>query len=162
MCSYCGCRALTEIGALSEEHEQLVNALGDLRRLLSRGGTSPVARRTGVERLAALLLAHTAREEQGLFAELAGEEEFTAHRRDLLDDHDVVELCLGRLQAGDDTAIESLERELRRHIDREENGLFPAVAVSLDWDAWARIEQRRAAGSNDPTGAPATGASWVA
>jgi hemerythrin-like domain-containing protein len=28
---------------------------------------------------------------------------------------------------------------LRRHIDREENGLFPAAVIALDGAAWDRL-----------------------
>lgn len=164
MCSYCGCRALTEIGDLSREHEALVNALGDVRRALHAVSGAPVSGDTdaAVAALATLLRAHTDREEGGLFVELAANPDFAAHREELLGDHRVVEQLLARLRAGDLPAFDSLEHDLRRHIDREENGLFPAVAVSLDWDGWERIAQRRGAGPNGTTGAPSTGASWVA
>lgn len=41
-----------------------------------------------------------------------------------------------------DGRAEALENLLRRHIDKEENGIFPAAAVALDGAAWDRIEAR--------------------
>jgi hemerythrin-like domain-containing protein len=31
---------------------------------------------------------------------------------------------------------------LRNHIDREENGLFPVAAITLNWAAWQEVVER--------------------
>ncbi len=143
MCSYCGCREITEIGRLSEEHEELVNLLGELRRAIEDRDIK------GVQRCAVALhrtlRPHTLAEEQGLFAELRHEAELEQHIDELLLDHTEIEEALEHISAGDHSAYALLEHELRRHIDREENGLFPAAAVALGGDAWDRIELVRAA-----------------
>ena len=43
---------------------------------------------------------------------------------------------------GDLTRMVALETLLRRHIDKEENGLFPAAAIALDGPAWERVVER--------------------
>lgn len=30
---------------------------------------------------------------------------------------------------------------LRRHIDKEDNGLFPAAAIALDWEEWEQVDE---------------------
>jgi hemerythrin-like domain-containing protein len=47
-----------------------------------------------------------------------------------------------RLIDGDVETIGALDHPLRRHIDREDNGLFPAAATALDGAAWERVVER--------------------
>lgn len=137
MCQYCGCRAITVIGELSAEHEAIVNAAGALQRAAARGDV-PSAR-AAVSALGGLLAPHTAREELGLFAELRRVEEFTTHVDSLCDEHDDLEALLDPVAAGDLARVPALVHLLRRHIDHEENGLFPAAAIGLDGPAWERL-----------------------
>jgi hemerythrin-like domain-containing protein len=140
MCSYCGCRAITMIGRLSTEHVEIINATGVLRRVALDGDGD--ATDTAVVELAALLDPHTTAEEQGLFAELRLDEDFAGHVDALCAEHREIDARLAQVAGGDHAEVEALENLLRRHIDKEENGIFPAAAVALDGAAWDRIQQR--------------------
>lgn len=136
MCSYCGCRANTLIARYSAEHVDIVNALGDLRRAV-RGG-SPTSVTDAAGQLAALLDPHTACEERALFAELRLDPEFTDHVDALCAEHESLDHLLSRIATGNVEEFASFEAQLRLHIDKEENGLFPAAIIALDGAAWER------------------------
>lgn len=138
MCSYCGCRAITVIGELTAEHEAIINATGLLSRAAAAGDAG--AARAAVEVVFSLLERHTVREELGLFAELRRDPEFTAHVDALCAEHRELDSHLSRVSGGDLGAAAALETLMRRHIDREENGIFPAAAIALDGDTWDLIE----------------------
>jgi hypothetical protein len=140
MCTYCGCRAITVIGRLSTEHVAIINATGALRRVALAGDGDGIARATA--ELAALLDPHTMGEERGLFAELRGDPEFADHVEALCAEHREINARLARAAGGDHAEVEALENVLRRHIDKEENGIFPAAAIALDGTAWDRIQVR--------------------
>jgi hypothetical protein len=139
VCGYCGCRAITVIGELSAEHDALVNASGVLQRAAAGGDVAAAGAAATV--LGDLLAPHTAREELGLFAELRRDEEFTDHVDSLCDEHDDLDALLAAVAGGDLTRVPVLVDLLRRHIDHEENGLFPAAAVGLDGPAWERVAE---------------------
>ena len=140
VCSYCGCRAITVIGRLSDERVEIINATGALRRAaLAEDGDAAA---TAGKVLTSLLGAHTTGEERGLFAELRLDPEFADHIDVLCAEHREINAHLARLTNRDSTGVVALETLLRRHIDMEENGMFPAAAVALDGQAWERIEQR--------------------
>lgn len=141
MCSYCGCRAITVIGRLSTGHEAIINAAGALRRAATAHDGDV---QSAVQLLSGLLDPHTTDEERGLFAELRLDAEFADHVDVLCREHRDIDAHLTRIGAGDCQEVEALETLLRRHIDKEENGLFPAAAIALDGDAWNRIEERTA------------------
>ena len=141
MCSYCGCRALPEIAALNEQHDQIVNASGDLRRATDTG-TDVVAPLADLVRL---LAQHLDREERGLFTELRRHDDIRAHVDELCDQHDELQMMLadiGDREHADPAAVGRLVTFLRQHIDREENGLFPAAAIAMDGGEWDAIEGR--------------------
>ncbi len=140
MCSYCGCRAITEIGQLTAEHEAIINATGELSRAAAAG--DGVAAHAAADALSALLEPHTVREEVGLFTELRRDPEFTAHVDALCTEHRELDAHLARVSSGDLAAAPTLETLLRRHIDREENGIFPAAAIALDGHTWDLIDAR--------------------
>ena len=137
MCSYCGCRANTVIARYSAEHDEIVNAMGILRRTASAGDRDGA--RVAVGDLAGLLEPHTSSEERSLFAELRRDPEFTAHVDGLCAEHREIDSALARVVEGDLAAAGMLEDILRRHIDKEENGLFPAAVIALDGPAWERV-----------------------
>lgn len=128
------------IGRLSTEHVAIINATGALRRVALDGDGAAAA--IAVEELAALLDPHTRGEEQGLFAELRLDEDFAGHVEALCAEHREIDARLAKVAAGDHAEVQELENLLRRHIDKEENGIFPAAAVALDGAAWDRIGQR--------------------
>lgn len=142
MCSYCGCRSITVIGRFSEEHDEIVNAAGELRRAAERADLAVVRERA--HDLGHLLHPHTDSEEQGLFAELRLDPDFTEHVDLLCGEHEDLDRRLDEISGGDLSGVEQFITLLRRHIDREENGLFPAAAVSLHGPAWERISGDRA------------------
>jgi hemerythrin-like domain-containing protein len=142
VCSYCGCESITVIGRFMSEHEQIVNACGALRRAAVTGDGAAAAGHA--TELATLLDGHTAAEEQGLFSELRLEPEFTEHVDRLCAEHGEIGARLGRILGGDLTGIDALHDLLRRHIDREDNALFPAAAIALDGPAWERVTERTA------------------
>lgn len=137
MCSYCGCRANTVIARYSAEHDDIVNAMGVLRRAASAG--DPAGAGASARDLAGLLDPHTASEERSLFAELRLDAEFTEHVDGLCAEHREIDAALARVVDGDLAAVGTLEHILCRHIDKEENGLFPAAVIALDGAAWERV-----------------------
>lgn len=140
MCEYCGCRDIPLIGRLSEEHYQAVDALGVLRRAMDAGDAPAVT--DAVAQLRAELITHNESEEAGLFHELAKDEYFAPTIAELLAQHRLFRALLDRIDGGDWAAYADLEETLRHHIDREENGLFPATAVAVDGDVWEEIDRR--------------------
>ena len=139
MCEYCGCRDIALIGRLSEEHYEAVNAMGVLRRAIESGEADAVA--DAVTAMGDELFPHNDSEEAGLFAELVKDEYFAATVNALIDEHRVMREQVGRIAAGDWTVFEQFEITLRHHIDKEENGLFPATAVAVDGPTWERIDE---------------------
>ena len=136
MCSYCGCRANTVIARYSAEHDEIVNAMGVLRRAATSGDRDDA--RVAAGDLAGRLDPHTVSEERSLFAELRQDAEFTAHVDGLCAEHREIDGTLARVVDGDLAAVGMLEEVLRSHIDKEENGLFPAAIIALDGPAWER------------------------
>ncbi|GMA21367.1 hemerythrin domain-containing protein [Arsenicicoccus piscis] len=144
MCSYCGCRNLTLIGRYSDEHDECVNRLGDARRAVESGDQEAI--RAAMVHLDELLRPHTHSEERGLFAVLREDDDFTDHVDSLCSEHRDLDEMLETIRDGDPSGFDAFERRLRVHIEREENGLFPAAAVSLDGEQWERIVALDAAG----------------
>lgn len=138
MCTYCGCRATPLIKQWSDEHEAIVNALGDLRRCVPTGGAPLDEARMA---LRALLVPHTDLEERTLFAHLREQDEFADAVTELCAEHEHIDAALDAVTAGDHASYDALEHLLRRHIDKEENGIFPAAVIALTGDAWGEMEQ---------------------
>jgi hemerythrin-like domain-containing protein len=142
VCSYCGCLALDSIAQLTAEHEQIITLMGDVRRAVA--GAPPTDLDAAHSALAAMLGRHTAGEERSLFAELRNDPELAGHVAALCAEHGELDTRLDQLLRGDTDAAHELEDLLRRHIDKEENGLFPAAAISLDGAAWDRVDDQLA------------------
>lgn len=145
MCSYCGCRSISVIGRYSAEHDQIVNALGVLRRAAVTPASAdrgvPAAVGEAAEVLRGLLDPHTESEERGLFRELRQDPDFTEHVDALCAEHGQLHGQLDAVARGELDRLPELEHLLRHHIDREENGLFPAAAIALDGPAWERVTE---------------------
>ncbi|QIM21795.1 hemerythrin domain-containing protein [Phycicoccus sp. HDW14] len=140
MCSYCGCEAITVVGRFMAEHVEIINACGDLRRAALGADAGAVERTAAV--LAGLLDPHTRAEEAGLFALLARDDEFAGHVGSLCAEHVTLDERLSRIRAGHLDEVPAFERALRDHVDREENGLFPAAAIAFagpEWDLVASM-----------------------
>jgi Hemerythrin HHE cation binding domain len=139
VCNYCGCRAFPLIGRLTDEHEAIADAAGELR-------TAIVARRHDeairlLDQVIGLLIPHTTTEEQGLFAELRFDpvlaEEVDKLCREHADIHGVL-AAVDRTVPDWSAVLAAIDR-LYRHIDNEEHGLFPAAVIALPIAAWDRI-----------------------
>lgn len=138
MCSYCGCQALTVIRLLSVQHEEIINKLGQVRRSSEIGAFQECKDQAG--QLCSLLAAHNALEEDGLFQALVPDEEFNETLEKLRTEHAEIDVLVRSVIAGEISVIEQLETLLRNNISNEENGLFPASAVTLDGNVWDQIE----------------------
>ena len=137
MCGYCGCDSIDVVGRFMREHVDIINATGVLRRAVGAGDHARV--KEAVAALRRLLDPHTEAEEAGLFAVLVEDGEFTHHVRDLCGEHATLTGLLDRVQAGSHDLVPTLERFLRLHIHREENGLFPAAAIAFGGPEWDRV-----------------------
>ena len=58
---------------------------------------------------------------------------------------------LEAIEAGDLTRIPTMITLLNNHIDREENGLFPAALAYLDDDQWDTIHRPELMPTTTPT-----------
>lgn len=143
MCSYCGCRALTEIADLTAQHEEIINATGPLRKAVESGDHAAVSGH--VASLVKLLDPHTAQEESGVFAELSKRPEFALHVQTLCAEHESLHLLFAQVAEGNLGIADSAIAALREHIEKEENGLFPAAAVELEGTLWQDLADRSGA-----------------
>jgi hemerythrin-like domain-containing protein len=139
MCSYCGCRNIPVIATLNAEHDAIVNSTYALQ-MAYRDQDAESAKAAG-KALAELLHPHTRREQDGLFAEMKKDDLFTEHIASLCAEHDALDAELELIAAGDLTRIVPMITLLNNHIDREENGLFPAALAYLDDDQWDVIQR---------------------
>ena len=139
MCSYCGCRNIPVIATLNAEHDAIVNSTYALQ-VAFRDQDAESAKTAG-KVLAELLHPHTRREQDGLFAEMKKDVLFTEHIASLCAEHDELDTELDLIAAGDLTRITAMITLLNNHIDREENGLFPAALAYLDDAQWDVIQR---------------------
>ncbi|MDP9868221.1 MULTISPECIES: hemerythrin domain-containing protein [Streptosporangium] len=139
MCNYCGCRDFPLIGRLSEEHWQIEETAGALRRAINESRYGDAL--SLLDGLLAQLIPHTATEENGLFAELRAEGSLAEAVDRLCAEHDEIHEVFGTVDrtAPDWAAVLEAIGKLRRHIDSEEHGLFPASVIMLPISAWDRI-----------------------
>lgn len=140
MCSYCGCEAIDSIGRFMGEHVEIINLAGELRRACAR--SDPAAARGFALDLAELMAPHTGAEEAGLFSVLKRQEEFTEEVTRLCSEHIYLDALLTALVDGHLSVVDRFIDDLREHIDREENGLFPAAAIALTGPDWEEVDAR--------------------
>ena len=137
MCGYCGCDSIEVIGRFMNEHVEIINATGELRRAVQAGTAGAVGAARQV--VAGLLWPHTQAEETGLFTVLGRDEVYADHIATLCGEHAALDTLLAALTPGDVAAMAQFEDALRDHIDKEDNGLFPAAAIALDGPQWAEV-----------------------
>jgi iron-sulfur cluster repair protein YtfE (RIC family) len=99
------------------------------------------------------LQAHWQGEEEGIFALMRDDELYREHIDPLVAEHRELDALLGRLDmssAEDRARLHHEVDELRIHISKEEDGLFPVTLVELngpEWDvaiaAWERAHPGR-------------------
>ena len=147
MCEYCGCQTLATIDELTREHDLVVNLIGEVRA--AHAGADLVRMAELARQIAVVLGPHTEVEERGLFPALTAD--FPDHIAGLTAEHRRVEEVLGEASAGTpaDPAwparlVEALAL-LRKHIFKEQDGVFPAALTSLgtaDWEAAEAVRSR--------------------
>jgi hemerythrin-like domain-containing protein len=149
MCSYCGCRNIPLIRLLTRQHEDITNHTTALREA-ARSNDRPAAAGAALV-LAEQLNPHTHLEERGLFAEMRKDDMFTEHIDSLCAEHEVLDSELAVVAAGDLSRVEPLLTLLANHIDREENGLFPAALTFLDNEQWDDLQETGTPGASSAT-----------
>lgn len=87
-----------------------------------------------------MLAAHNKLEVEGLFDALDRDAEFAESLAKLRAEHFEIDQLVGKVVSGEFVAVADLEFALRNNISNEENGLFPASAVTLDGPVWDAIE----------------------
>nr|WP_306271294.1 hemerythrin domain-containing protein [Ornithinimicrobium sp. HY1793] len=120
------------------EHDEIINATGEMVRAAATGDQERVRETARV--VARLLNPHTHAEEVGLFSVMREQEEFTDHIDVLCGEHSSLDELLEAVAGGDLERAPEFEHALRTHIDKEDNGLFPAAAMSLDGTEWERVD----------------------
>lgn len=138
MCSYCGCQSITVVGRFMAEHDEIINATGLMVRAARAGDATEV--RATAQVVARLLHPHTQAEEVGLFSVMREQEEFTDHIDVLCAEHTTLDELLEVVVGGAFERAPEFELALRTHIDKEDNGLFPAAAMSLAGAEWERVD----------------------
>jgi hemerythrin-like domain-containing protein len=139
MCSYCGCDSIEVIGRFMAEHVEIINATGVLRGAVRSNQPDAVATARAV--VAGLLWPHTTAEESGLFRVMAQDEVYSDHIATLCAEHESLDSLLAAVVPGDEAAMARFEDALRDHIDKEDNGLFPAAAIALDGPQWVEVHE---------------------
>lgn len=137
MCGYCGCDSIGVIGRFMAEHVEIINATGVLRAAVTSADHTAVL--DAKQTVAGLLWPHTEAEEVGLFRVLATDATYTDIAT-LCAEHESLEELLRGLTAGDTVAMSRFEHLLREHINKEDNGLFPAAAVALYGPQWEEVD----------------------
>lgn len=124
------------VGRLTAEHERVADLALDALGALDAGDDA--AARSLVDAVVVALGPHTRREESGLFPELRRDADLAPHVDELCDEHDDIHAGLAAAARGDWPAVRTALHVLRRHIDREEHGLFPAALATLTPEQWDR------------------------
>ncbi|MFI7707567.1 hemerythrin domain-containing protein [Nonomuraea sp. NPDC049480] len=139
MCNYCGCREFPLIGRLSQEHWDIAECAGALRRAIGEARHDDAT--ALLDELIARLIPHTAIEQNGLFAELRADGSLADEVERLCAEHADIHGVLGATDtaAPDWPAVLKALDRLHQHIDHEEHGLFPAAVIMLPLAAWDRI-----------------------
>lgn len=141
MCDFCGCRGQAPIDELSREHERLLDVIYQVRRDAARDDHPTVVETFAAEFLP-LLRRHTAKEEQGLFAQLRTAWAADERLRALVAEHRRIEKLLDVVLRGDpgwrETVVQ-LGDELSAHIFDEETDLFPYALYELRDEQWAAV-----------------------
>ena len=144
MCTYCGCEAIGSIGRLMAEHTAIINTLTALRQACESGDGDAV--REAARHVATHLDPHTGKEEHGIFAVLSEQDDlFAGHVSSLCAEHTMLDALLADIAGGAHHRAGEFENALHDHIDKEDNGLFPAAAIALDGPDWERVDELEAA-----------------
>lgn len=146
MCTFCGCREIPLIREFVAEHEATLELAADAAAALREGAV--LRARGRLDLLARQLDAHWRGEEEGLFAAMHEDPQYAEYLDELVTDHRRLRALLGEADpavALDRARLLAAFDELRTHIAKEEDGLFPASLTSLSgaqWDAAMAAWQR--------------------
>lgn len=144
MCEYCGCQAVDSIGELTREHDRVVDLISDARGAYRVGDVPAMV--SAARGIATTLELHTRVEEDALFPALAGE--FPEQIAELEAEHRRIEAVLGEATA-DPVApdwpgrLHDVLEMLRRHILKEQDGVFPAALATLSTEQWDAVDAVR-------------------
>lgn len=139
MCHYCGCRQIPLIRDYIAEHEHVLD-LGE-RALEEMGRGALDDAQATVDRMRAELRSHWQGEEDGVFALMRDDELYRQHIDPLIAEHRELDELLRTMDVRDEHQLAVLQEqvaELRVHISKEEDGLFPVTLVEFsgpEWDA---------------------------
>jgi iron-sulfur cluster repair protein YtfE (RIC family) len=157
MCDHCGCRQLTPVARLMEEHDRLRELTAHIRRHLAGGDDA--AARDHFRELLAHLAPHVAKEEGAVFPMLRRSDDLAEHVAVLESEHadlyDAVDDLDDAPAQGWRDGVLRLLYELGEHMYKEDFGLFPAAIATLDgtdWDAVDEWESGRLAGRVETVG----------
>lgn len=146
MCEYCGCQEVPAIALLTEEHDAVVNLIGEVRRHVEAQQLDAAV--AGCADILRILDPHTRVEEEALFPAMRSE--FGDQVGELMAEHRLIEAVLGEATSGapaDPTwphrLLATLE-QLRDHILKEQDGVFPASLAVLSPEDWDHVDQVRA------------------
>ena len=146
MCHYCGCRQIPLIRDYIAEHEHVLD-LGE-RALEEMGRGALDDAQATVDRMRADLRSHWQGEEDGVFALMRGDELYRQHIDPLIAEHRELDELLRTMDVRDEHQLAVLQEqvaELRVHISKEEDGIFPVTLVEFsgpEWDAAIDAWQR--------------------
>ena len=139
MCHYCGCRHIPLIRDYIAEHERVLD-LGS-RALEEAGRGALTEAQATVAEMRTELQSHWQGEEEGVFALMRSDELYREHIDPLVEEHRELDALLARLDmtvAEDRVRLRDEMHELRIHISKEEDGIFPVTLVEFsgpEWDA---------------------------
>lgn len=120
------------------EHTDIINALTRLRSACAENDATETA--AAAAAMMRVLHPHTHAEEVGLFTVMRGDELFTDHIDSLCAEHISLDAQLDRIAAGEFDVYADFEHNLHHHIEREDNGLFPAAHIAMSGEDWDRAE----------------------
>jgi hemerythrin-like domain-containing protein len=147
MCEHCGCRGIEPIAELMDEHLDLLELAGRIRRELAADDRPAAA--ASVAELGRRLDRHVHREELGVFAALKSQGDFADPVADLEREHLDFEAELAALDPHHpgpefERAVRRMLGELSAHIDKENLGVFPVAVVTLDSAGWETVARAHA------------------
>lgn len=140
MCQYCGCRQMPLIRDYIAEHEQIVDAGNEALRAMARADGEAAGGSLAL--MQELLTSHWAGEEAGVFSVMSEiEDSYAAYVDVLVHEHRSLAAFLDGIDVSLAAHRERLGFEVRalaEHIEREEDGLFPASLTALSGSQWDR------------------------
>ncbi len=137
MCEHCGCRGVEPIAELMDEHLELLDIGGAVRRSLAANDRA--AAMTGLAELGRKLDRHVRREEAGVFTALKNQGDFEDSVLALEEEHTDLDEALAGLEveaADFGHQVERILTDLSEHIDKENLGIFPVAVVTLGATGW--------------------------